>query len=140
MNLPFFRSHLPTLEELEEKRAQRARGINGMIKVTGIIILVMVAIITSMLLLSPVLELHRLEQERERAYQKLKQAKNNETEAYNKLTWMSDTEYFENMIRDVFNMAKEGETVIRRPVSEHEQQTEKEASSKKQPKKKALRD
>lgn len=111
-----------------------------MIKVTGIIILVMVAIITSMLLLSPVLELHRLEQERERVNQKLKQAKNNETEAYNKLTWMSDTEYFENMIRDVFNMAKEGETVIRRPVSEHEQQTEKEASSKKQPKKKALRD
>ena len=135
-----FRTRRRTLEELEEVRSSRAAGIRAVIMVLGIIFLVLVALIASMLLLNPILELHTLEQERARAEQQLRRAKATEAEAYNKLLWMSDPEYFEQMARDRANQAKEGEHIIRRPTAEERQQMEKEAQKKRQPRKPRRRD
>jgi hypothetical protein len=140
MQIPFFKRRIPTLEELQELQDIRTKGIHGMLKVTGVIFLVLVALIASMLLLTPILELHTLEQERDRAVQLLERARNTETEAYNKLLWMSDPEYFEQMARDRANQAKEGEHIVRRPTAEELQQMEEEAAKKRQPRKPRRRD
>ena len=140
MNLPFFNRRIPTLAELEQQRDIRSRGIRGMIKVTGVIFLALVAVIASMLLLNPILELHTLEQERDRAQHLLNRAKATEAEAYNKFLWMSDPEYFEQMARDRANQAKEGEVIIRRPTAEERKLMEEEMLRKRQPRKKARRD
>lgn len=140
MKLPFIRHRIPTLEEIQEQRDLRSRGIRGMIKVTGIIFLVLVAVIGSMLLLTPILELHTLEQERDRAQIQLHQARITEAEAYNKFLWMSDPEYFEQLARDRANQAKDGEHVIRRPTAEELKLMEEEALKKQQPRKKQRRD
>ena len=140
MNLPFFSRRIPTLAELEQQRDIRSRGIRGMIKVTGVIFLALVAVIASMLLLNPILELHTLKQERTRAQERLTRAKAMEAEAYNKFLWMSDPEYFEQMARDRANQAKEGEVIIRRPTAEELKHMEEEARKKRQPRQKARRD
>lgn len=132
MPFSFFNRRIPTLEELQEKRDKRTQGIHGIIKVSGVIFLVLVAIIASMLLLTPILELHNLEQQRDHAENQLARAKASEAEAYNKLLWMSDPEYFEQMARDRANQAKEGENIIRRPTAEEQKQMEQEASKKRQ--------
>lgn len=140
MYLPFFKHRIPTLLELEEQRDLRTRGIRGMIKVTGIIILVLVALIASMLLLNPILELHLLEQERDRAQVQLQNAKAREAEAHNKSLWMNDPEYFEQIARDRANQAKEGEFIIRRPTAEERRLMEAEAQKKRQQRKPKRRD
>ncbi len=127
MNLPFFTPRIPTLEEIEEQRLNRSRGIRGMIKVTGIIFLMLVAFLASMLLLTPLLELHTLEQEREHAQHQLQRARQAETEAYKRFLWMSDPEYFEQMARDRANLAKTGEHVVRRPTAEEQRKMQEEA-------------
>ncbi len=137
---PLFKRRIPTLEELQEQRDKRSKGIHGMIKVGSIIFLVLVALIASMLLLTPILELHTLEQERDIAEQQLKRAKAAETEAYNKFLWMSDPEYFEQMARDRANQAREGEHIIRRPTAEELRQMEQEANRKRQSRKPRRRD
>jgi hypothetical protein len=118
MILPFIKNRIPTLEEIEEQRLNRSRGIRGMIKVTGIIFLVLVAFLASMTLLTPLFELHALEQEKERAQAQLQRAKAVEAEVYNRFLWMSDPEYFEQMARDRANQAKSGEHIVRRPTAE----------------------
>ena len=140
MQLPFFTRRIPTLEEIQEQRDIRAKGIHGMIKVTGVIILVLVAIIASMLLLTPILELHTLEQERDRAARQLERARAGEAEAYNKLLWMSDPEYFEQIARDRANQAKEGEFIIRRPTAEELKQMGQESRKNQQPRTPRRRD
>ena len=140
MYLPFFNRRIPTLAEIEQQRALRSRGIRGMIKVTGVIFLALVAIIASMLLLTPILELHTLEQERDRAQDQLKSAQTTETEARNQFLWMSDPEYYEQLARDRANQAKEGEFIIRRPTAEERKLMEAEAKKKRQPRQKPRRD
>ncbi len=140
MNLPFFSRRIPTLEEIQLQRDIRSRGIRGMIKVTGVIFLVLVAVIASMLLLTPILELNTLEQERQRAEQQLKRAKAIESEEYHKFLWMSDPEYFEQVARDRANQAKEGEVIIRRPTAEELKLMEEEARKKRQPRRNNRRD
>ncbi len=135
----FFTRRIPTLEEIEAQRLSRTQGIRGMIKVAGIIVLVLVAFLSSMLLLTPLMELHALEQEREQAQHRLKRAKAVESEAYNRFLWMSDPEYFEQMARDRANQAKAGEHIIRRPTAEERQKMEQEALRKRQPRSKRPR-
>ncbi|MBR3902808.1 MAG: septum formation initiator family protein [Akkermansia sp.] len=129
---PIFSRRIPTLQELEQQRLDRSRGIRGMIRVAGIIVLVVVAFLSSMMLLTPVLELHTLEQEREHAQHELKRARAEEKEANNRYLWMSDPEYFEQMARDRANQAKAGEHVIRRPSAEERRQMEQDARKKQQ--------
>ncbi len=136
----FFQRRTPTLEEIEAQRLSRTRGIRGMLKVAGIIMLVLVAFLASMLLLTPLMELHALEQEREQAQHQLQRAKAVENEAYNRFLWMSDPEYFEQMARDRANQAKTGEHIIRRPTAEERQKMEQEAQRKRQPRKRPRRD
>ena len=140
MLTPFFTRRTPTLEEIEAQRINRTRGISGMLKVAGIIVLVLVAFLASMLLLTPLMELHSLEQEREQAQRQLQRAQSVETEAYNRFLWMSDPEYFEQMARDRANQAKAGEHIIRRPTAEERQKMEQEAQRKRQPRKRPRRD
>ena len=140
MLTPFFTRRTPTLEEIEAQRLNRNRGIRGMLKVAGIIVLVLVAFLASMLLLTPLMELHSLEQEREQAQRQLQRAQSVETEAYNRFLWMSDPEYFEQMARDRANQAKAGEHIIRRPTAEERQKMEQEAQRKRQPRKRPSRD
>lgn len=135
-----FQRRTPTLEEIEAQRLSRTRGIRGMLKVAGIIVLVLVAFLASMLLLTPLMELHTLEQEREQAQHQLRRAKAVENEAYNRFLWMSDPEYFEQMARDRANQAKTGEHIIRRPTAEERQKMEQEAQRKRQPRKRPRRD
>ena len=140
MQHPLFKRKVPTLKEIQERRDKRNKGLHGVIKVGGIIFLVLAAVIISMLLLSPVLELHKLEQERELALQQLQQAMATETEARNKFQWMSDPEYFEQIARDRANQAKEGETIVRSPTAEERQQMEQEARKRRPPRKPRRRD
>ena len=135
-----FQRRTPTLEEIEAQRLSRTRGIRGMLKVAGIIVLVLVAFLASMLLLTPLMELHTLEQEREQAQHQLRRAKAVENEAYNRCLWMSDPDYFEQMARDRANQAKTGEHIIRRPTAEERQKMEQEAQRKRQPRKRPRRD
>jgi cell division protein FtsB len=133
MFLPFSTRRIPTLEEIEDQRQRRSRGIRGMLKVAGIIFLAIVAFIASMLLLNPMMQLHTLEQERTRAQQQLQRAKAVENEAYHRFLWMDDPEYFEQIARDRANQAKEGEHIIRRPTAEELRQMEQEASQQRKP-------
>lgn len=135
MFLPFSTRRIPTLEEIEDARQRRSRGIRGMLKVAGVIILALVAFISSMLLLNPMLQLHSLEQERARAQQQLQRARIVENEAYHRFLWMNDPEYFEQIARDRANQAKEGEHIIRRPTAEELKQMQQEAAKKRQPRK-----
>ena len=132
MLLPFFKNRIPTLEEIEDQRIRRARGLRGMIKVAGIIFLVLVAFLASMTLLTPLLELHTLEQERERAQAQLVRARQQETEAYNRFLWMSDPDYFEQVARDRANQAKTGEHIIRRPTADELREMQKAEQLKRQ--------
>ena len=120
MNLPHFHSGRRTLDEREEQRRSRQHGISGLIVVAGIIFLVLVAFLTSLLVLHPLLELYHLEQERDQAQDQFRRAKAAETQAYNEFHWMMDPEYFEQVARDRANQAKPGETVIHRPAPDQQ--------------------
>lgn len=120
MNLPHFHSGRRTLDEREEQRRSRQHGISGLIVVAGIIFLVLVAFLTSLLVLNPLLELYHLEQERDQAQDEFRRAKAEETQAYNEFHWMMDPEYFEQVARDRANQAKDGETVIHRPAPDRQ--------------------
>lgn len=126
---------MPTLEEIERDRERRSRGIRSMLKVAGIIFLALVAFISSMLLLNPMLQLHSLEQEKVRAEQQLQKAKLVEDEAYHRFLWMDDPEYFEQIARDRANQAKAGEHIVRRPTAEELKQLEQEKLKQQKPKK-----
>ncbi|MBR5877992.1 MAG: septum formation initiator family protein [Akkermansia sp.] len=126
---------MPTLEEIERDRERRSRGIRSMLKVAGIIFLALVAFISSMLLLNPMLQLHSLEQEKARAEQQLKKARLVEDEAYHRFLWMDDPEYFEQIARDRANQAKAGEHIVRRPTAEELKQMEQEKRKQQKPKK-----
>lgn len=118
--MPLFPRSLLTPAEREARRADRANGIRGVLGVAGIIFLVLVAFIASMLVLTPLLELASLEQEKEHVQELLRRAKAEEEEAHNRYRWMSDSEYFEQQARDRANQAKDGEVVVRRPTAEEE--------------------
>ena len=134
--LDFFRlRRIPTLEEIERERKRRSQGIRSMLKVAGIIFLALVAFISSMLLLNPMLQLHSLEQEKVRAEQQLEQARQVENEAYHRFLWMNDPEYFEQIARDRANQAKAGEHIVRRPTAEELKQMEQEKRKQQKPKK-----
>ena len=126
---------MPTLEEIERERERRSRGIRSMLKVAGIIFLALVAFISSMLLLNPMLQLHSLEQEKVRAEQQLLKARQIESEAYHRFLWMDDPEYFEQIARDRANQAKAGEHIVRRPTAEELKQMEQEKRKQQKPKK-----
>jgi hypothetical protein len=126
---------MPTLEEIERERERRSRGIRSMLKVAGIIFLALVAFISSMLLLNPMLQLHSLEQEKVRAEQQLLKARQVESEAYHRFLWMDDPEYFEQIARDRANQAKAGEHLVRRPTAEELKQMEQEKRKQQKPKK-----
>ena len=126
---------MPTLEEIERDRERRSRGIRSMLKVAGIIFLALVAFISSMLLLNPMLQLHSLEQEKVRAEQQLLKARQVESEAYHRFLWMDDPEYFEQIARDRANQAKAGEHIVRRPTAEELKQMEQEKRKQQKPKK-----
>ena len=126
---------MPTLEEIERERERRSRGIRSMLKVAGIIFLALVAFISSMLLLNPMLQLHSLEREKVRAEQQLLKARQVESEAYHRFLWMDDPEYFEQIARDRANQAKAGEHIVRRPTAEELKQMEQEKRKQQKPKK-----
>ncbi len=107
------RKHRPTLEELETTREHRADGIRGVIGVTTLILLVLVAFLVSTLVLPPLLELHTLKRQLETAKTQLRHAQEEESEARDRFIWMQDPEYFEQIARERANQAKPGETVIR---------------------------
>ena len=117
MNIPFLhrRSH-PTLEELETQRFQRTRGIRRVMGVSGLILLGFVSFLGSMLVLQPMLELQDLKQKKEQTEYQLRKAQAEEEEAHDRVLWMNDPESYENVARDRADMAKEGETIIRRPT------------------------
>ena len=110
------RRPLPTLEELEALRFQRTRGIRRVMGVSGLILLGFVAFLGSMLVLQPMLELQDLKLKKEQTEYQLRKAQAEEEEARDRVLWMNDPEYYENVARDRADMAKEGETIIRRPT------------------------
>ena len=110
------RRPLPTLEELEALRSQRTRGIRRVMGVSGLILLGFVAFLGSMLVLQPMLELQDLKLKKEQTEYQLRKAQAEEEEARDRVLWMNDPEYYENVARDRADMAKEGETIIRRPT------------------------
>ncbi len=121
----FLRSrHRPTLEELEASRRRHSNGVRCVLGVATLILLVLVSFLLSTLVLPPLLDLHLLNRQLETAQAQLRHAKEEEEEARNRLFWMSDPEYFEQIARERADMAKPGETVIR--VAPKEQNSNKD--------------
>ena len=139
MKIPFLHrlSH-PTLEEIETQRYQRTQGIRRVMGVSSLILLGFVSFLGSMLVLQPMLELQKLRQQREHAEFQLRRARAEEAEAHSRYIWMTtDPEYYEQLARDRADMAKEGETIIRRPTPadiRRGQQEEQKKAQKKQKK------
>ncbi|MDO5471894.1 MAG: septum formation initiator family protein [Akkermansia sp.] len=115
IKLPFLRRSYHTLEELDNIRDQRSKGIRHVLGVSALIFLGLVAFLGTMLMLPPMLELQRLHQQKEHTEYQLRKAREEEAEAYSRYIWMTDPEYFEQVARDRADMAKEGEIIIRRP-------------------------
>ena len=118
MPLPFPYSARRSLDEREQLMESRQHGISGLIVLAGVILLVLVLFLASLLVLNPLMELYKLEQDRDQAQDEFRRAKAAETQAYNEFHWMMDPEYFEQVARDRANQAKAGETVIHRPAPE----------------------
>ncbi len=117
MKIPFLtRRSYPTLEELEALRSQRTRGIRRIMGVTGLILLGFVSFLGSMLVLQPMLELQELKHDKELKEYQLTVAQAEEQEARSRAGWMNDPEFYETSARDKADMAKPGETIIRRPT------------------------
>ncbi len=133
MNIPFFRRSYPTLEELESIRAKRTMGIRRVLGVFGLIFLGFVAFLASMLVLQPMLELQKLRQQKEHTEFQLRRARAEEAEAHSRYIWMTtDPEYYEQLARDRADMAKEGETIVRRPTPADIRRREQQRKQKKQ--------
>lgn len=109
------------LDERDALRVQRSVGIRGVLGVVAVILLVVVGFIASMVVLSPLFELNNLREEKGIALKQLEQAQREEKMAQDRYHWMMDPEYFEQVARDRANMAKDGETVIRRPSPQDEE-------------------
>ncbi len=121
--ISFFRQRRRTIEELDEIQVRRSNGLRGVLGVSGIIFLVLVAFLVSMVLLTPFLQLFSLKQEKEHVEAQLRHAEEEEEEAHSRYNWsLTDAEYYEQIARDRANQAKEGEHVIRRPATEDEPQ------------------
>ncbi len=104
----------PTLEELELEREHRSDGIRGVLVVSTIILLVLVAFLVSTLVLPPLLDLHALNRQLEAANAQLIHAKAEQEEAKERYLWMTqDPEYFEQIARERAEQARPEETVIR---------------------------
>lgn len=104
------------MDERDALRVQRSVGIRGVLGVVAVILLVVAAFIASMVVLSPLFELNNLREEKVTVLKQLEQARREEKMAQDRYHWMMDPEYFEQVARDRANMAKDGETVIRRPA------------------------
>ena len=79
----------------------------------------------------------KLRQQREHTEFQLRRARAEEAEAHSRYIWMTtDPEYYEQLARDRADMAKEGETVIRRPTPAdiRRRQQEQQKAQKKQKK------
>lgn len=112
----FFHRRYRNLDERDALRVQRSVGIRGVLGVVAVILLVLAAFIAAMVVLSPLFELNNLREEKVMVYKQLEQAKREEKQAEDRYRWMMDPEYFEQVARDRANLAKDGETVIRRPA------------------------
>lgn len=111
---PYFRQGRPRrIDELELVRQQRSEGIKHILPVFGLILLVSIAFLSSLIVLTPLFGLRRLEEERTGMQKQLVQARADMERAHNEFHWMQDPEYFEQIARDRANLAKEGETVLR---------------------------
>lgn len=108
------------LDERDALRVQRSVGIRGVLGVVAVILLVVVGFIASMVVLSPLFELNSLREKKGVVLKQLEQAQREERMAQDRYHWMMDPEYFEQVARDRANMAKDGETVIRRPSPQEE--------------------
>lgn len=122
MSRSLFRRRL-TLEEQDEIRSKRSKGIRDMLGVVGIIFLVAITVFVSATVLIPYMELYTLRQEQEHAETQLHHAQQEEEEAHNIFSWMSDFEFFEQIARDSAHKAKDGEKVIHIPAAEPDKTT-----------------
>lgn len=102
-------------DELELLRRERTEGIGSILPVFGLILMVSLAFLASLIVLTPLFGLHRLEQEKETAKAALRQAQDDMIRAHDEYIWMQDPEYFEQIARDRANLAKVDEIIIRRP-------------------------
>lgn len=111
---PFFRQgRHRRIDELELVRQQRSEGIKHILPVFGLIFLVSIAFLSSLIVLTPLFGLRRLEEERSGMQKQLVRARAEMERAHNEFRWMQDPEYFEQIARDRANLAKEGETILR---------------------------
>jgi cell division protein FtsB len=80
------------------------------------------------------MELQHLRQLKEQTQYELEKARAEEAEAHNRYVWMTtDPEYYEQLARDRADMAKEGETIIRRPTPADIRRQQQAAQKKKKP-------
>ena len=136
MKIPFLSKTHRTLEELEAIREKRTKGIHHFMGVSALIFMGLVAFLGSMLILRPMMELQQLRQLKEQTLYELEKARAEEAEAHNRYVWMTtDPEYYEQLARDRADMAKEGESIIRRPTPADIRRQQQEAQKKKKPRK-----
>ena len=112
--MSFFKKRRRTTEEWERLRQEDSRGLSRVLAMLGLIFLVLESFLAVMLVLPAWLEWQELVFDREYAEQNLQRTQQAEEEAHNRLIWMMDPEYFEQIARDSVNQAKDGEKVIRR--------------------------
>lgn len=114
----------PSPEERAEASHRRSSGMRDLMTVCGLIVLSLVVFLATMLMLPPMLELRQLEHEQAHVRKQLERARDAENRAFQRLRWMSDPEYYEQVARDRANQAKDGETIIRRPQGPRQDQNQ----------------
>lgn len=102
--------------EQELLKRKREKGVNSLIRAGAFILLSLIFFLGGSLVLTPLIQLHALRQQQLVAEQLLEQVKEEEADAINRYIWTQDPEYYEQIARDRANMAKPGETVVRRPA------------------------
>lgn len=116
MQFPWFRRRgRLSLEERENRRTTRSAGIRVILLVFGMVFLCFVAFVGLTLVLLPMLDLSKLEQERDRKLQELAAAQKEEKRSRQICNALeSDPEFNEVMARDK-GLAKPGENVVKFP-------------------------
>ncbi len=101
-----------SLQEKEHRRKEREEGFNSLLLVAGITLIIFVSFMAIVLLVTPHLELVRLEKQLHQSQLHYVQVVNQYQEAQKHLRRMEDPEYYENMARDRVHRARENERII----------------------------
>ncbi len=101
-----------SLQEREQRQKEREEGFNSLLRVGAVTLFIFISFMAIVLLVTPHLELVRLEKQLHQSQLQYEQVLSQYQEAQKHLKRMDDPEYYENMARDRVHRARENERII----------------------------